>query len=455
MKSVRAQRHCSESDDEGEGGGGSYVDLEGLVDLCFQEEMEKRRGAPLHRLPPLPPAAAPDPKPVLVVKPVMRSSCGPYRPILPAKSTSHEPELEEIRQEDHPHLLSAPGAAADRGLLRRYRHRRAVAANSRTYCQEADRPEPGEILPDIVRLEPGEIPPALLSGQTGDIDICGAGGLMGSVSSALPHTPRFQRQELEPGEIPSDTGEEFTGKEDGRTAGHGQFQLSRRVFIPRHGGDGSPVPPLHYIAIASPMLSSPRKQQQTTSFAAPSPPQRQFSVITQVPQKRSLSPPRRDSQPPASTAPVVSAWPPNLAGGGQPVAVIHQHLTLLSSPPFLPDQSPSPASHQEDVSEKTRRTELISSDPEEEVARVIDSSGKLVAETKATMRKRRRQTAATTNHSSPNDGEGSAVVVKKRRIMQEYPVSLGITRNKVCYTLYRYQTTIKKRADWLYGLLVR
>jgi hypothetical protein len=200
------------------------------------------------------------------------------------------------------------------------------------------------------------------------------------------------------------------------------------------------------------MLSSPRKQQQTTSFAAPTPPQRQFSVITQVPRKRSSSPPRRDSQPPAATTPVVSAWPPNhLAGGGQPVAVIHQHLTLLSppapSPPFLPDQSP----HQEEMSRETRRTELISSDPAGEVARVIDSSVKHVAVTKATIRKRRRQTAATNNHSP----EGSAVVVKKRRIMQEYPVSLGITRNKVCYTLYRYQTTIKKRADWLYGLLVR
>ncbi len=415
MKSVRAQRHCSGSDDEGEGGGGSYVDLEGLVDLCFQEEMEKRRGAPLHRLPPLPPAAAgaPDPKPVLVVKPVMRSSCGPYRPILPAKSTSHEHELEEIRQDDHHQLLSAPAAAADRGLLRRYRHRRAVAANSRTYCQE-----PGEILPDV-RLEPGEIPPALLSGQTGDMDICG-GSLMGS---ALHHTPRYQRQELEPGEIPSDTGEEFTGKEDGRTADHGQFQLSRSVFIPRHGGDETPVPPLHYIAIASPMLSSPRKQQQTTSLAAPTPPQRQFSVITQVPRKRSPSP-RSHSQPPAATTPVVSAWPPNLASGGQPVAVIHQHLTLLSSPPFLSDESPPPAQHQEESSRETRFTELISPDPGGEVARVIDSSVKHVAETRATIRKRRR-------HSPPNDGQGSAVVVKKRRIMQEYPVSLGITRNKV------------------------
>jgi hypothetical protein len=338
--------------------------------------------------------------------------------------------LEEIRQNDHSHLLSAPAAAAaDRGLLRRYRHRRAVAANSRTYCQE-----PGEILPDV-RLEPGEIPPALMSGQTGDMDICAAGGLMGGVSSALTHTPRYQRQELEPGEIPSDTGEEFTEK-DGRPAGHGQFQLSRSVFIPGHGGDGSPVPPLHYIAIASPMLSSPRKQQQTTSFAAPTPPQRQFSVITQVPRKRSPSP-RSHSQPPAATS-VVSAWPPNLAGG-QPVAVIHQHLTLLSppepSPPFLPDQSP----HQEELSRETRRTELISSDPEGEVARVIDStySVKFVAETKATIRpalkrKRRRQSAATNNHSP----EGSVVVVKKRRIMQ-YPVSLGITRNKVGYTVHQ------------------
>jgi hypothetical protein len=386
----------------------------------------------------VPPSPA-DPKPVLAVKPLMRDSqfssrhVGPYRSATKGPNPTGALEPGEVRPEDLPFMGSAAGLPAGNvSRLRAYR-RPSLVSNR----------EPGEILPHCLPLEPGEIRPGLSGPEPGEI-----------LPTASGPGAAYEQRGLEPGEIPTETTEHVFCFDQAATSRHDEHQ--RTIFVENTSrgqvkalASIAPTVPLHNIAIASPVLV-PRKLLPSALNISPLiPPQRQFSVI-QGPQKRispAVKPVFRTEV--LDNSPVVSSQSGAVANicSSQPVAVIHQHLTI-TSPVHISE--PSCSGHQkEDVFvpesvvlsavNTTNNTgskndgDVTEHDEHDNETMIVEpveissdsSSGKspetvLPSQPSSSVSKKRRRGAS-----------GAVIPIKKRRSMQEYPVSLGIIRNKV------------------------
>ena len=419
--------HLSGEDSAG-GCGDGVVDIEALVDLCVQEELANRRAK--HH----PPA---DPKPVLAVKPLVRNThvdqqeaAGAFRSIT-KEVTNQLGDLEpgEVRPDDLPYIgpvLGEGGPGLSR--LRSYRRPGSRAASS---------PELGEILDQ--RLEPGEIRPRRLE----------PGEVLGTGNCKFISYQR--QQQLEPGEIPTETAEE----EVQRFVEERQ-QQQRTIFIQNSGRESAVsavavAPPgvqLHNIAIASP-VSLPRKLLPAPPLAVSTPlvpPQRRFSVI-QGPKRRVAPLPLKETAAALLPSPEEHlgspAWSPDQILGDSPVQAVtvihHQHLPAAFSPAFSGEDqahqdrettdSNSARAEQDDAQDSRAKAGEVRNESSpcskpvpqhnEEKSTALRVGQRLVNSGYGVGGKRRRLT------------NGEVVPLKKRRTVQGYPVSLGITRNKV------------------------
>jgi hypothetical protein len=276
---IKCENNGSAQPDQEESTGGG-VDIEALVDQCFQEELANRQQQAARSVPPSPA----DPKPVLAVKPLMRTNTSLYNNCQTGGSylkgqsgTVYEPG--EVRPEDLPFVAAANGlpGAGGASRLRAYRRPSLAAAAASGVGHR----EPGEIVTD---LEPGEIrppPPTALR-----------------LLSTLPEPGEILPSDgsnayaLEPGEIPPETAEETVLCFDQAATSRPGEHHNRAIFVENSSSQSRGElkalagVPLHNIAIASPALSLlARKSMLLPSTAAASssgsmaPPQRQFSVI--------------------------------------------------------------------------------------------------------------------------------------------------------------------------------
>jgi hypothetical protein len=256
------------------------------------------------------------------------------------------------------------------------------------------------------------------------------GEILSEMDGAIVSSPDFRRlrhQFLEPGEIlPESMNEEEIVYRGGPVVYRQQQQDHRIIFM--QCGSRGPVPtPLHNISIASP-VSSPRRLWAATTSAPPlgaprlPPPQRQFSVI-QGPVKR------LPGVAGSKNKPETIKWSsdPSSSTSGQDEVTLPAPAAGMEEDNSLPAQ-PTNITHSIGAEASSGQEET----PEtSELCQEVNKASEDQSSEEKGRRQRQHSSGQAAKRRQKNDC--SLVPVKKRRSLQEYPIFLGIAKNKVSH----------------------